>query len=420
MKTLVTACIVTSILAACSSSKSVSVKSADVKSAGVLAPTMPVSSNHTVLANTLATVSSRANAGQGGGAISYAWEQTSGPAVTLNTRKADAISFTALDVIADQTLTFKVTAANSEGSTSSVVSVVVIDDALPAYVSAFDPDTLLSVPSLKNCSLSNGNASVCMSLTLKSSPQAESYTVGPWCPRNINDDANAGGMWIDKGADFDVDGNFILSLGGFYNDSTWQMYDKVTGEIPYTRTRTQCSEATNPNVGPEYQNVCVECQVSFLDAELTNTLIIPIRPVLTSRATPISRRGGVGFSGVRFDGPAPVRAILSAYTLAPFDDCGGHINLRAGYHIHAITDAGCLATLPNAKGHAPQIGVAMDGFAVHERLNGEDAPTGLDTCRGHDSDQAYGIDGYHYHVDTPGSNAILPCHSGAPANSRPH
>ena len=46
---------------------------------------------------------------------------------------------------------------------------------------------------------------------------------------------------------------------------------------------------------------------------------------------------GVVFNGVRFDALAPTQAILGAYTLAPLDDAGSHINLLAGYHYHAAT-----------------------------------------------------------------------------------
>lgn len=36
------------------------------------------------------------------------------------------------------------------------------------------------------------------------------------------------------------------------------------------------------------------------------------------------RRGAdVALDGVKLEGPAPVYAILGAYTIAPFDDCGG-------------------------------------------------------------------------------------------------
>ena len=43
---------------------------------------------------------------------------------------------------------------------------------------------------------------------------------------------------------------------------------------------------------------------------------------------------GLALNGVKFDASAPVDAILSAHTLAPFDDFGGHVNPHVGYHYH--------------------------------------------------------------------------------------
>lgn len=71
-------------------------------------------------------------------------------------------------------------------------------------------------------------------------------------------------------------------------------------------------------------------------------------------------------------------AILSARTLAPFDDCGGHVNPVMGYHVHAVT--GCLRDIPTETGHAPEIGLALDGYRsvrcfldVHG-INGRNVP----------------------------------------------
>ncbi len=113
---------------------------------------------------------------------------------------------------------------------------------------------------------------------------------------------------------------------------------------------------------------------------------------------------GVAFNGVKFDAPAPTDAILAADTLAPFDDCGGHVNLHAGYHYHAVT--GCNKEVASSKGHAPVIGIAMDGYQIHGRLNADgNEPDDLDGCRGHE------IEGlpYHDHVNAPGKNEILGC-----------
>ena len=67
-------------------------------------------------------------------------------------------------------------------------------------------------------------------------------------------------------------------------------------------------------------------------------------------------------NGVRLDEPAPVHAILGACTIAPFDNCGGHINPHAGYHYHAVTDL--LLKDTAATPHGAEIGLAMDSQEV--------------------------------------------------------
>jgi len=116
---------------------------------------------------------------------------------------------------------------------------------------------------------------------------------------------------------------------------------------------------------------------------------------------------GVAYNGVRLDGPAPLDAILGAYTIAPFDDCGGHVNPFVGYHYHAVTD--CLDAAPDAReadDHGAQIGIAMDGFPIMPNSMASGAvPADLDQCNGHvDADGSY-----HYHAGDAGSNAILGC-----------
>ena len=117
---------------------------------------------------------------------------------------------------------------------------------------------------------------------------------------------------------------------------------------------------------------------------------------------------GIAFNGVVFDAPAPTDAILGAYTLAPFDDAGGHINLHAGYHYHAAT--GVTKQITQTDSHAAQIGYAMDGYAMYAQLDANDKePTDLDDCRGHFDDTR----GYHYHVAAAGTNSFINCLSGA-------
>jgi YHYH protein len=265
----------------------------------------------------------------------------------------------------------------------------------------------------ENRTLSNGTTAPCYKIVTKADPA--DHTRGPWCPVNISDDASKGGIWLSGGNVYDVDGNFIKNLATFYNDNTWAMYNTTTGTIIRTLTQADCAAAANPNVGVAYKNYCVECLPSYVST-LTSTYYIPVTPVKVSTsytfstgtgATGPSTRG-IAFNGVVFDAPAPVNAILGAYTLAPFDDAGGHINLNAGYHYHAAN--GKTTKITQTDGHAGMIGYAMDGFGIFERLSvaGTES-TDLDANRGHyDATR-----GYHYHVDKAGNNNFINGLAGA-------
>jgi hypothetical protein len=262
------------------------------------------------------------------------------------------------------------------------------------------------------CTLSDGTVTECFQIVSTGTPA--DHNMGPWCPTNISDNADKGGIWLENGQVYDVDGAFIQNMATFYNDNTWLMYDG-NGDIYVTETQTDCANAANPNVGVQYKNYCVECLPSYV-TNLTQTYLIPKKPVKQSSSTafgagpqaqgPTVR--GLAFNGVRFDAPAPVDAILGAYTLAPFDDAGGHINLNAGYHYHAAT--GLTTEIPQSDGHAPMIGYALDGHGIYAQLDATgNEPTDLDACRGHYDD----VRGYHYHVAAPGSNSFINCLYGA-------
>ena len=286
-----------------------------------------------------------------------------------------------------------------------------------------DPTLFLSASleeevSLVPCTLSDGSSADCYQIVAASDPS--DHTMGPWCPDNISDGAEAGGIWLESGEVYDVDGAFIENMATFYSDDTWRMYD-ANGDIYVTDTQEDCANAADPNVGEEYMNFCVECLPSYI-TELTQTYLIPATPVRVTSSNQFGGGGGPGgggggggimargvaFNGIRFDGPAPTDAILGAYTLAPFDDAGGHINLNAGYHYHAAT--GVSTEVTQTDGHAPQIGYALDGHAMHAQLNEDGSePTDLDDCRGHYDETR----GYHYHVDAPGNNNFINCLNGA-------
>lgn len=265
---------------------------------------------------------------------------------------------------------------------------------------------IVSGPELVDCTLSGGTKTTCFSITVR--PNPTTYTPGPWCPQNIDDPASAGGIWFIDDEVRDVDGDLITRLAEIYDDPNWQLFDPETGAVRYTATLEGCEAAARPDVDPAYQNYCVQCLPEYAaGAELT--YVIPLQPVMAQAPAGIERIGsGLAYNGIRLDAPAPVDAILGAYTIAPFDDCGGHGNPVVGYHYHAVTD--CLndapATTFDTGEDAAQVGIAMDGFPILSHLlNDGSLPIGLDSCNGHVSSNGQ----YHYHAGAPGGNAILGC-----------
>lgn len=265
------------------------------------------------------------------------------------------------------------------------------------------------------CTLSDGTVTECYEIVTNSTPT--DHTMGPWCPTNISDDASAGGIWLEDGVAHDVDGAFIQNLATFYNDNTWMMYD-ANGDITVTETEQECIDAANPNVGTAYQNYCVECLPSYISS-VSATFMIPVTPVLQTTAvsfatgpggpqSTVPSTRGIALNGVEYSAPAPVDNILSAYTIAPFDDAGGHINVNQGYHYHAAT--GMSYSITQSDGHSDLIGYAMDGHGIYSREDADgNVPTDLDACGGHYDD----VRGYHYHVDEAGSNNFINCLQGA-------
>ena len=269
----------------------------------------------------------------------------------------------------------------------------------------FVADNLAAEITTEACTLSGGTETTCYRITTKGTPD---HQIGPFCPSNIEDDASAGGKWPEDGVFNDLDGAFIEQLATFYDDANWQLYDPATGDINITDTEVSCAAAAQPNVDPMYQNHCVECSIDYVDGGVERTYLIPTTPVpLAENSATTHTDPGVSLNGVVYNLPAPVADILSNYTIAAFDDCGGHINLAAGYHYHGA--AGCSEQIAQTDGHAPLIGYAMDGYGMFSMLDGDDTEPGdLDECRGHEDDTR----GYHYHVAGPGENLFIGCFHG--------
>ncbi|MGI9614819.1 MAG: YHYH protein, partial [Acidimicrobiales bacterium] len=162
--------------------------------------------------------------------------------------------------------------------------------------------------------------------------------------------------------------------------------------------------AARPDVDPSLQNHCVEGRVEWLEngEPITTTVLIPVEPVLADAAATTRGNLGVTLDGVVIAQSAPVDAILGAYTIAAFDDCGGHYNPVEGYHLHGAV--GCSEVGEVSEGETPMFAYAMDGFPVHSALDNADSAD-LDGCNGHGTDEL----GYHYHANSAEKNQVLEC-----------
>ena len=185
------------------------------------------------------------------------------------------------------------------------------DPRLAEVADFFAAADIVAGPDVVECTLSQGEKTECFSITLAADPQT--YTPGPWCPANVSDGAESGGIWFLDGKTVDVDGDFITKLADIYGDTEWQLYDPETGDVRYTGTLEACEAAARPDVDPAYRNYCVQCLPETLPDRATMTYVIPFEPVAATDVARTNRIGsGVAYNGVRLDGPAPVDAILGA------------------------------------------------------------------------------------------------------------
>lgn len=275
-------------------------------------------------------------------------------------------------------------------------------------VELFGSATIVGVPSIEDCILSEKAEAKCLKITTVAQPS--NHVTGPYCPLNINDSADEGGIWFVDGEMRNVDGDFIANLATTYGDDHWQMFDPETGDIYRRANEIGCIVAGDPtNETQQPDNICVECAVGFIGRTITQTHYIPLTSNVSSRSN--GRIGpdtgvGVAFNGVKMDAPAPLHLIIGGYTLGPLDDCGGHVNPHTGYHYHGVIDGCGPETKPNDASHAAKIGVAMDGHDIYSRLNANATePNDLDACRGHETEGF----GYHYHANPAADNQIIGC-----------
>ena len=230
---------------------------------------------------------------------------------------------------------------------------------------------------------------------------------GPFCPDTITDSADAGGIWFDGDAVYDLDGQFIEDLATIYGDDNWHMYDDE-GNVLVTETAEEFEAAARPDVDPSLENHCVEGRLEWLEngEPITTTALIPVNPVAADQSAESRGNLGVTLNGVVIAAAAPVDAILGAYTIAAFDDCGGHYNPFDGYHMHGAV--GCSEVGEAADGETPIFGYAMDGYALHSPYEAGDEPADLDECNGHETAEL----GYHYHANRAELNQVVQCLTG--------
>ncbi len=269
---------------------------------------------------------------------------------------------------------------------------------------------LADEPTTEDCTLSDGTESTCYSITVSGYPV--DHEVGPFCPDTITSSAEDGGIWLDGENLYDLDGAFIERLAEIYGDDTWQMYDE-DGNVYVTETQAEFEAAARPDVDPDLQNHCVEGKLEWLEngEPIQSTVLIPTTPVAAEQSSTPRAILGVTLDGVRIDASAPVDAILSAYTIAAFDDCGGHFNPFEGYHMHGAV--GCSEVGEAADNDTAQFGYALDGYAVHSPFEEGTAPDDLDACNGHTTEDA----GYHYHANPAAENQVITCLVGQTAQS---
>lgn len=270
----------------------------------------------------------------------------------------------------------------------------------------FVSGALVSEPEIVDCELSDGTQTQCYQIVTAGVPA--DAIVGPFCPGSITSSESDSGIWLDgSGVVFDADGEFIVNLPALYEDDHWQLYDKDTGKVNVTDTQEACEAAARPDVDEAYQNYCVECSLEYLDGGLSKTYLIPVEPVVADEKGALGIEVGVTLNGIPMAAPAPVDAILGNYTIAAFDDCGGHVNMHEGYHYHAAT--GCTESEAEPDGHAAQLGYALDGYGIYALLDSEgNEPESLDECRGATDE----VRGYHYHAASAGENMFISCFNG--------
>ena len=320
------------------------------------------------------------------------------------TRKKYAVATTAT-VVAAAIAFAGVNWLGSDGTTSELEA--------PGVVAAnFLEGSLTKAITTEECTLSNGEKSTCYRIEVTGAPV--DTKIGPFCPESTSSTAEVTGIWLDGENMYNADGQFIMDLSTIYKDVKWKLYDD-SGKVNVTDTKEAFQGAARPDVQEAYKYHCVEGTWEWTETTkpVPTSILVPVKPVITSATTSPRGNLGVTINGLVISASAPVDAILGAYTIAAFDDCGGHFNPTAGYHLHAYT--GCEGVeyeshIDNPDAETKIIGYAMDGVAVFAPLSSK-STIKLDECNGRTTAK----DGYHYYAQSAEKNLVVKCVKGLTA-----
>lgn len=280
-------------------------------------------------------------------------------------------------------------------------------------IAAFKDGSLTQPIAEEPCTLTNGDETTCYRIIVTGQPV--DTTIGPFCPETTNTNAEDSGIWLDGSTIYDADGQFIVDLSTIYGDAKWKLYDD-SGNVNVTDSKEAFQGAARPDVREEYKYHCVEGKFEWTNTgeAVPISVLVPVNPVSNGAVTTTTGADlGITTNGLVIAASAPVDAILGAYTIAAFDDCGGHFNPIEGYHLHAYTDCqgatyGNQIDDPNAE--TALVGYALDGVAVFAPL-AHDTTIQLDECNGRTTDK----DGYHYYAQSPELNRVVKCFKGLTA-----
>lgn len=279
-------------------------------------------------------------------------------------------------------------------------------------VANFLEGSLTKAITTEDCTLSDGTETTCYRIEVTGSPV--DTKIGPFCPESTSSTAEVSGIWLDGEKMYNADGQFIMDLSTIYKDVKWKLYDD-SGKVKVTDTKEAFQGAARPDVQEAYKYHCVEGTWEWTETTkpVPTSILVPVTPVLASETSSPRGNLGVTINGLVISASAPVDAILGAYTIAAFDDCGGHFNPTAGYHLHAYT--GCEGIeyeshIDNPNAETKMIGYAMDGVAVFAPLSSK-STIKLDECNGRTTAK----DGYHYYAQSAEKNLVVKCVKGLTA-----